>query len=50
MKAADVAVQYRVRRYIASRFVERIEGSYTNVVGLPVALTARLLGESGHQT
>jgi septum formation protein len=28
---------------LASRFVERIEGSYTNVVGLPVALVARLL-------
>ena len=45
----DKAGAYGVQG-IASRFVERIEGSYTNVVGLPVALTARLLGESGHQT
>lgn len=28
---------------LASRYVERIDGSYTNVVGLPVALVARLL-------
>ena len=28
---------------LASRFVERIDGSYPNVVGLPVALVARLL-------
>ncbi len=45
----DKAGAYGVQG-IASRFVERIEGSYTNVVGLPVALTARLLGESDHQT
>lgn len=30
---------------LASRFVERIDGSYTNVVGLPVELVARLLQE-----
>jgi septum formation protein len=29
---------------LASRFVERIDGSYANVVGLPVALVRRLLG------
>ena len=28
---------------LASRFVESIDGSYTNVVGLPVALVARLV-------
>ena len=28
---------------LASRFVSRIEGSYTNVVGLPIALVHRLL-------
>ena len=28
---------------LASRFVDRIEGSYTNVVGLPIALVDRLL-------
>jgi septum formation protein len=30
---------------LASRFVPRIEGSYTNVVGLPVAIVAQLLSE-----
>lgn len=28
---------------LASRFIDRIDGSYTNVVGLPVALTYRRL-------
>jgi len=32
---------------LASRFIERIEGSYSNVVGLPVALVYRLLGGVG---
>ncbi len=32
---------------LASRFVPRIDGSYTNVVGLPVALVARLLRQLG---
>ncbi len=31
---------------LASRFIDRIDGSYTNVVGLPVALTYRLLREN----
>jgi septum formation protein len=30
---------------LASRFVPRIEGSYSNVVGLPIALVHRLLGQ-----
>ena len=37
-KAGAYAIQGR-----ASRFVTRIEGSYTNVVGLPVSLVDRLL-------
>jgi septum formation protein len=40
----DKAGAYGVQG-LASRFVERIEGSYANVVGLPVALVARLLRE-----
>jgi septum formation protein len=28
---------------LASKFIDRIDGSYTNVVGLPVALTYRIL-------
>jgi septum formation protein len=32
---------------LASRFVDRIEGSYTNVVGLPIALVARMLRQFG---
>jgi septum formation protein len=31
---------------LASKFVDRIDGSYTNVVGLPVALTYRRLRET----
>ncbi len=30
---------------LASRFIERIEGSWANVVGLPVALVYRMIGE-----
>jgi septum formation protein len=30
---------------VASRYIDRIEGSYTNVVGLPVAMVYRLLRE-----
>jgi nucleoside triphosphate pyrophosphatase len=32
---------------LASRFVRRIEGSYSNVVGLPVALVCRMCTEAG---
>jgi nucleoside triphosphate pyrophosphatase len=37
-KAGGYAIQGR-----AALFVERIEGDYTNVVGLPLALTSRML-------
>jgi septum formation protein len=39
-KAGGYGIQGR-----ASRFVTRVEGSYSNVVGLPVALVVRLLRE-----
>jgi septum formation protein len=32
---------------VASRYIERMEGSYTNVVGLPVAMVYRLLRRAG---
>jgi septum formation protein len=38
----DKAGAYAIQG-LASRFIPRIEGSYTNVVGLPVATVARLL-------
>jgi septum formation protein len=41
-KAGGYAIQGR-----AAVFVEWIGGDYTNVVGLPLALTARMLGEAG---
>ncbi len=41
-KAGGYAVQG-----LASRFVERIDGSYSNVVGLPVATVYRLLKDFG---
>ncbi len=41
-KAGAYAIQGR-----ASRFIPRIEGSYTNVVGLPVATVASLLAAIG---
>jgi septum formation protein len=41
-KAGAYAIQGR-----ASRWIPRIEGDYSNVVGLPVALVYRMLGEMG---
>jgi septum formation protein len=38
----DRAGAYAIQGF-ASRFVPRIEGSYTNVVGLPVALVSSIL-------
>jgi predicted house-cleaning NTP pyrophosphatase (Maf/HAM1 superfamily) len=43
---SDKAGAYAIQG-LASRFVERVEGSYSNVVGLPVALVYRLLVEQG---
>ncbi len=43
-KAGAYAIQGR-----ASRWIPRIQGDYSNVVGLPVALVYRLLRESGVQ-
>jgi nucleoside triphosphate pyrophosphatase len=34
---------------LASRFVTRVEGSYSNVVGLPIAMVYRLLEETGRK-
>jgi nucleoside triphosphate pyrophosphatase len=41
-KAGGYAIQGR-----AAAFVEWIGGDYTNVVGLPLALTVRMLGDAG---
>ena len=43
---ADKAGGYAIQG-LASRFVERIDGSCSNVVGLPVAVVYRLLREQG---
>ena len=42
-KAGAYAIQGR-----ASRWIPRIEGDYSNVVGLPVALVYQMLRERGH--
>ena len=42
----DKAGSYAVQG-IGAAFVERIEGSYTNVVGLPLPLVKRMLGRVG---
>jgi septum formation protein len=42
----DKAGAYAIQG-LASRFVEEVDGSYSNVVGLPVALVYRLLREQG---
>jgi septum formation protein len=43
---ADKAGAYAVQG-LGSRFVEAVDGSYSNVVGLPVRLVAKLLAEQG---
>jgi septum formation protein len=43
---ADKAGAYAIQG-LASRFVERIDGSCSNVVGLPVAVASRMLREQG---
>lgn len=43
---ADKAGGYAIQG-LASRFVEQVDGSYSNVVGLPVAVVYRLLCEQG---
>jgi septum formation protein len=40
----DKAGAYAIQG-LASRFIPKIEGSYSNVVGLPIALVCELLGE-----
>jgi septum formation protein len=44
----DKAGAYAIQG-IASRWIPRIEGDYSNVVGLPVALVWRMLRESNYQ-
>ena len=47
-RAADKAGAYAIQG-LASRFVPRIDGSYSNVVGLPVAAVLQLLREAGRR-
>ncbi len=42
-KAGGYAIQGR-----AARFIDRIDGSWSNVVGLPLATVSRMLREVGH--
>jgi septum formation protein len=42
----DKAGAYAIQG-LASRWIPRIEGDYSNVVGLPVALVYRMLSEQG---
>lgn len=46
---ADKAGAYAIQGF-ASKFIDRIEGCYFNVVGLPVSLVYRRLLEFGNQT
>jgi septum formation protein len=43
----DKAGAYAIQG-IASRWIPRIEGDYSNVVGLPIALVYRMLRDSGY--
>ena len=45
----DKAGAYAIQGY-ASRFVTRIAGSYSNVVGLPVALVLQMMKDAGIST
>jgi len=42
----DKAGAYAIQGY-ASRFVTRIDGSYSNVVGLPVSLVFQMIKDAG---
>jgi septum formation protein len=42
----DKAGAYAIQG-LASRFVTRVEGSYSNVVGLPIALVYQMCTEAG---